>query len=127
MAERKQMLVSFYVTESQALTLRAMFEYWNSLGSMGSSRKVAFYADGDGDFKPNCEIICIPPLRRLTDDIRKAAIAKDEHGDRLYDFDGVGWFLQAEKDKRKAEIEAAASRPQTDESESPHMGGLNNG
>jgi len=30
----------------------AMLKYMQQLGSMGGSRKVSFYADGDGDFRP---------------------------------------------------------------------------
>jgi hypothetical protein len=30
----------------------AMLRYMQKLGGMGSSRKVSFYADGDGDFHP---------------------------------------------------------------------------
>ena len=30
----------------------AMLRYMQFLGSIGSSRKVSFYADGDGDFRP---------------------------------------------------------------------------
>ena len=29
-----------------------MLKYMQQLGSMGSSRSVAFYVDGDGDFRP---------------------------------------------------------------------------
>jgi len=32
-----------------------MLKTIQSLGSMGSSREVAIYADGDGDFRPKCE------------------------------------------------------------------------
>lgn len=30
----------------------SMLEYMQHLGEIGSSRKVALYADGDGDFRP---------------------------------------------------------------------------
>ena len=31
---------------------RGMLEYMQSLGALGSSRKVTMFADGDGDFRP---------------------------------------------------------------------------
>ena len=33
----------------------AMLEYMQQLGAAGSSRRVSFYADGDGDFRPKFE------------------------------------------------------------------------
>jgi hypothetical protein len=33
----------------------AMLKYIQGLGAVGSSRKVSFYADGDGDFRPKFE------------------------------------------------------------------------
>lgn len=33
----------------------AMLKYMQQLGSLGSSREVTFYADGDGDFRPKFE------------------------------------------------------------------------
>ena len=30
----------------------SMLKYMEQLGNIGSSRKVTFYADGDGDFRP---------------------------------------------------------------------------
>ena len=40
------------LTEPQALAIEDMLATWSSLGSRGSSRWTAFYADGDGDFRP---------------------------------------------------------------------------
>lgn len=34
-----------------------MLKYMQQLGSMGSSRKVTFFADGDGDFRPTFHCI----------------------------------------------------------------------
>jgi len=33
----------------------SMLKYMQQLGSMGSSREITFYADGDGDFRPQFE------------------------------------------------------------------------
>lgn len=34
----------------------SMLEYMQWLGSVGSSRRVSLYSDGDGDFRPKFEI-----------------------------------------------------------------------
>lgn len=34
----------------------AMLKYMQQLGGMGASRKVSFYADGDGDFHPQVQM-----------------------------------------------------------------------
>ena len=88
------MNVTMNVTPAQALTLKAMFDYWNQLSSWGSSRKVGFYADGDGNFHPKCQITFSEELPELTDELRRAAIAEESDGDRLYDFDAVAWRLK---------------------------------
>lgn len=93
MSDKIKMKIELEVTEPQALTLQAMFEYMEQLGGMGASRYVAFYADGDGDFRPKPEITFDQPVRPLTDEMRKAAVVEDEHGHRKYDFDPIGWML----------------------------------
>ena len=54
----------------------SMLKYIEKLGKLGCSRKVAIFADGDGDFHPkfnfNIEFKEVPPV-------------KEENGDRLYD------------------------------------------
>lgn len=81
------------VNISQALALKAMFEYWNQLSNLGSSREVAFYVDGDGNFHPQCEVITDVELPELTDELKKIIIRRDVNGSRLYDYDGVDWHL----------------------------------
>ena len=55
----------------------AMLKYMQHLGGMGSSRVVAFYADGDGDFRPKFEWDKeLPSDGNPINDIK---------GDRLYD------------------------------------------
>lgn len=88
-----QLQVSMEVTVPQALTLKAMFEYWNKLSMAGSSRTVSFYVDGDGNFHPNCELTTDVPIPELTDEIRKIAVVEDVYGDRKYEFNGVAWYL----------------------------------
>lgn len=55
----------------------SMLNYIQQLGELGGSRKVSFYSDGDGDFRPQFKVLDInydimPPV-------------SDEDGDRLYD------------------------------------------
>ena len=55
----------------------AMLRYMQQLGNMGGSRRVALYADGDGDFQPKF---------RWNSALRSdAKPVKDRDGDRLYD------------------------------------------
>lgn len=92
--------VKMEVTPSQALALTAMFEYWNQLGSQGASRNVAFRCDGDGNFRPHCEVTTDQsdnwPLPMLTDDMRRKAVVREDGGNRVYDFDPVAWMLHDE-------------------------------
>lgn len=84
-----KLTIEMEVTGPQALALKAMFEYWNELSSIGSSREVAFYVDGDGNFHPKCKITSEPKIVKLTDDMRAKAIVADDNGDRVYDFDPI--------------------------------------
>ena len=93
MSDKIEMTIKLQVTEPQALTLQAMFEYMNQLGCAGASRYVAFYADGDGNFQPKPDITFDQPVRPLTDEMREAAIVEDDDGNRKYDFDGIAWKL----------------------------------
>ncbi len=98
MTERRKITVTMEVTDAQGLTLEAMFRYWNKLASMGCSRKVSFYVDGDGNFKPKC-VVEFPEGRPETemtlDDIQVLAfqgnIGSDNPHD--FDFDTLAWAL----------------------------------
>jgi hypothetical protein len=95
--------VKLKATVPQALTLQAFFDQWNSLGNVGSSRFVAFYVDGDGDFHPECAVTVDRQLPELTDELREAGrhegsdvdVADD---DIFYDFDAVAWKLHSEEE-----------------------------
>lgn len=54
----------------------SMLKYMETLGSIGSSREVTFYADGDGDFRPKFS------TKYKYD---KQNPIKDDNGHRLYD------------------------------------------
>lgn len=97
--KRTLFTIQMELTEPQALAMEAMLEYWNSLGSWGSSRYVGFYCDGDGDFKPRARIHSSRELPELTDEQRKIAVVRgspDDITDRLYDFDPIAWSLHKE-------------------------------
>ena len=99
--DRTKMTIVMEVTESQGLALQAMFEYWNQLASAGGSRKVAFYVDGDGNFKPNCDVKFENMTPKLTDEMRDIAIVEDNDGDRTYDFDPIAWKLHDLREEKK--------------------------
>ncbi len=96
MSEKIKMRVEMEVTISQALALQAMFEYWNHLSSLGSSRYVAFYVDGDGNFRPACKVLFSEDIPSLTSDMAEQAVVGDNDGNRTYDFDAIAWGLQDE-------------------------------
>jgi len=53
-----------------------MLKYMEQLGGMGCSREVSFYADGDGDFRPQF---------KFDIDYEEVKLVKDIGGNRLYD------------------------------------------
>lgn len=54
----------------------SMLRYMQQLGSMGSSRFVQIYSDGDGDFRPKFE---------WDSSLPSDAKPKDQDGNRTYD------------------------------------------
>lgn len=97
MSDRLEMTVKMQVTAPQALALQAMFKHWNQLASWGSSRMIGFYVDGDGNFKPHCEMAFSKPLPSLTADLEAAAVVADDgNGTRNFDFDGIAWKLRGQ-------------------------------
>jgi hypothetical protein len=98
--ETVNLTVSMKVTIPQALALKAMFEYWNQLSNLGSSREVAFYVDGDGNFHPQCKVTTDVELPELTDELKKLPVKRDNNGSRLYDYDNLAWYL-SESNKLK--------------------------
>lgn len=82
------------VTIPQALALQAMFKHWNRLSSMGSSRMISFYVDGDGDFHPRCNCLFSESIPELTDELEKLAmIQNDGNGQIIFDYDGIAYQL----------------------------------
>lgn len=88
------MTVEIEATPAQALALQTMFEHWNRFGSWGSSRDVAFFVDGDGNFKPRAKWSYSQPVPELTDEMRKACTEEFPSGDLRIDFDPIAWMLR---------------------------------
>jgi hypothetical protein len=94
-----KMTIEMDVNREQAITLREMFKYWNRLAGIGSSRYVAFFVDGDGNFHPDIKMEFSEELPKLEEKYLESAIKKNPHGykvyegDRFYDFDPIGWAL----------------------------------
>jgi len=86
---RHKLTVTMDVTAAQALALQAFFGYWNVLAQLGGSQNVAFFVDGDGDFKPNCRIDVVPAVTLLTPRLERLAVASDNLGERIYDYDAI--------------------------------------
>jgi hypothetical protein len=91
--DRVKMTVEMQVTPAQGLALQAMFEHWNLLSDIGSSRDIGFYVDGDGSFHPKCLVRFDSNIPDLTDEFRKISVVKEKNGNRVYDFDPVGWKI----------------------------------
>lgn len=88
-----KMTVEMNVTKAQGLTLQAMFEHWNRLSIIGSSRHIAFCVDGDGNFHPKCKISFDAEMPELTDELRKIAVVGDADGNKVFDFDPIAWKI----------------------------------
>src|SRR5271167_4284671 len=108
--ERLKMTVELDVTVPQALALQAMFKHWNRLASWGSSRMIAFYVDGDGNFKPNCQMKFSEELPELTEELEHAAVCNPQElnnngsGDLKFDFDPIAWKLHRQKELKDVQF-----------------------
>lgn len=95
MTDRIEMTVKLQVTPAQGLTLQAMFEHWNLLSSMGSSRYVGLFVDGDGNFHPKAQVSFDGEIPELTEELRTLSHGNETNanGDLLFDFDAIAWEL----------------------------------
>ena len=99
-SRRIEMTITLNVTVPQALALQAMFDHWNSLSSMGSSRQVSFYVDGDGNFHTHAKCKFSEEIPELDNHLRDLAELTD-NGDTLssgsplaaFDYDAISWTL----------------------------------
>jgi len=72
--------ITFTITATMkkrwAIQFLSMLQYMENLGQNGSTRRVTFHCDGDGDFRPtfvsNINLPVVDPVQ-------------DDNGDRLYD------------------------------------------
>ncbi len=81
------------LTEPQRIALEDMLATWVMLGSHGSSRWTAFYADGDGNFRPKITVNGNAP--KHTDLLTVAEKWKDD--EYRIDFDQIAWRIRGEK------------------------------
>jgi len=84
------------LTKAQEIALEDMMATWVHLGGIGSSRWTAFFADGDGNFRPNITVNGKKPeFSNLVN--RTDVWAGDEY---RIDFDSIAWKLrEAEGEK----------------------------
>lgn len=96
------------LTQAQAIALEDLLATWQQLGSLGSSRWTAFYADGDGSFRPTCVVNGHVARHQAFVDGKKFW-----RGDEYrIDFDAIGWALRdAEKQSIAMQSQAEASAP----------------
>jgi hypothetical protein len=80
------------ITHAQAIALEDMFKTWVDLGKIGSSRWTSFYADGDGNFRPNIKV--------NGKDAEYSSLINEEMRNKMWekgeyriDFDMIGWKL----------------------------------
>lgn len=84
----------------------SMLNRMEYLGNIGSSRMVAIYADGDGDFHPHFKWDDdLPPER---------APNRDTGGDYIYDADGIPVQVRAVRDKGPTELSCEHPSTQLD-------------
>jgi hypothetical protein len=96
------------VTEAQEIALNDLFATWQMLGNIGASRWTAFFADGDGDFRP--KITINGEKAKFTDLIDRNGMWKPDSTVASYfvlgdaykiDFDWIGDKLQEKEDREK--------------------------
>jgi len=97
-SKKIKMYVEMEVTISQGLALQAMFEHWNFLSNMGSSRLVAFFVDGDGNFHPKVTTSFSEVIPELTKELKEKAMIGTMEGEvpfggAKFDFDPIAWKL----------------------------------
>lgn len=87
------------ITIAQSIALEDMLSTWQGLGSAGASRWTSFFADGDGNFRPNILYNGHPPQK--TDLLEE----EDTWQGRDYkiDFDAIGWKLYDKEELRVKE------------------------
>jgi hypothetical protein len=80
------------ITKAQAIALEDMFRTWVVLGKIGSSKWTSFYADGDGNFRPNIKVDgkYAEYSSLINEEMRNKMWEKGEY---RIDYDMIGWKL----------------------------------
>ena len=102
MSDKVDLNVKFAnLTIPQAIALKKMFEDMERLGHVGSSRWVAFMADGDGNFHPKvvAEASWGGMKQKLPDVEYKTPNERAIYA-LPYDFDGIAWRMR-DPDRKK--------------------------
>lgn len=81
------------LTKAQKIALEDMLATWVYLGNIGSSRWTAFFADGDGNFRPKIKIDGKKPEHTKLIEEKQKWDAKPEV-DYAIDFDWIAWALR---------------------------------
>ena len=99
------------ITEAQKIAIEDMLATWIQLGKLGSSRWTSFYADGDGNFRPDIKINDKQPEftklidrdnfwknikiaeGKLKDNKHKNDIKWYDAQSYMIDFDAIAWML----------------------------------
>jgi len=84
------------LTEAQAIAIEDMLRIWVMLSATGSSRWVAFYADGDGNFHPKILVDGRKPQTTTLGGDPKSRWKRlsDMRGKGYFiDFDAIAWAL----------------------------------
>lgn len=117
MEENKKVIIEMNnITDAQAIALEDMLATWVSLGHLGSSRWTAFYADGDGNFRPEILIDGRKPektklmtQKELWSDIKIKIAPNKQNGLKettwypesevyMIDFDDIAWKLRDDEE-----------------------------
>ena len=77
------------LTKPQEEAIKTMLRLWEYLGNVGYSRKVSFYADGDGNFNPKIFVDGKKPEFYKFKDGR--AYPKENKQGYIIDFDDIAW------------------------------------
>lgn len=93
--DKKLEIVIDNLTEAQAIAIEEMLAIWQSLGNIGSSRYVAFFADGDGNFHPQVKINGERPVHK-SEEILGYPVSerKMDYSTYWIDFDTIAWKLR---------------------------------
>lgn len=102
MNKRIKMTVELDVTIPQAVALKAMFDHWNYLSSIGSTKSISFLVDGGGNFHPNATCTTSEEIPELTKAMEKLIcidgdVTLPKKDDLIFDFDQLDLYLNSQE------------------------------